>query len=63
LLKQYSTNNIIKVFNAVTKNYKAELYLHYTVFQKKRSPEAVYYNFAKIVLISIKIDTHNLHIT
>jgi len=28
-----------------------------------RTPETFYYNFAKIVLISIKIGVHNLHMT
>ena len=32
------------------------------VFQKNWTPEILYYNFAKIDLISIKIGTHNLHI-
>jgi len=36
---------------------------NYTVFQKNWTPETFYYNFAKIALISIKIGTHNLHIT
>ena len=35
----------------------------YTVFQKNRTPKTFYYNFAKIALISIKIGTHNMHMT
>jgi len=30
-------------------------------FKKNWTPETFYYNFAKIDLISIKIDKHNLH--
>ena len=30
---------------------------------KNRTPDTFYYNFAKIVLISIKTGTHNMHMT
>jgi len=35
----------------------------YTMFQKNRTPETFYYNFAKVAVISMKIRTHNVHIT
>ena len=37
------------------------MYIH--CFKKNRTPETFYYNFTKIALISIKIGTHNLHMT
>ena len=35
----------------------------YTLCFKNQTPEAFYYNFGKIALISIKIGTHNLYMT
>ena len=48
---------------AVPAKKATDLFCLYTVFQKNRTPETFYYNFAKIALISLKIGTHNLHMT
>jgi len=41
----------------------SRLTMLYTVSQKNWTPETFHYNFTKIALMSIKIGTHNLHMT